>query len=57
MLFSHASTVIATHPYARLDRLVTTVDLQEGTVGEPKAWDDPGVAMEICQLLRDSKIL
>ncbi|WP_371793017.1 hypothetical protein OG285_32315 [Streptomyces sp. NBC_01471] len=51
MLFSHASTVIVTHPYVRLDRLVTTVDPEQGTEGEP------GVAMEICQLLRGSKIL
>ncbi|MGW6604829.1 hypothetical protein [Streptomyces sp. NPDC055036] len=56
-LFEIASKKIAKHPYTRLDKLVTTVDLQEGTDGEPGAWDDPGVAKEICQLLRGSKTL
>lgn len=56
-LFEAASKKVAKHPYTRLDKLVTTVDLQEGTEGEPGAWDDPGVAMEICQLLRGSKTL
>ncbi|MGW0536323.1 hypothetical protein [Streptomyces sp. NPDC003032] len=53
-LFEAASRKVDHHPYTRLDKLVTTVHLQEGTEGEPGAWDDPGVAMEIAQLLRSS---
>ncbi|WP_181786142.1 hypothetical protein [Streptomyces phytophilus] len=56
-LFESASSKIVNHPYVRLRKLVATVHLQEGTEGEPGAWDDPGVAMEICQILRDSKTL
>ncbi|MEO3852578.1 hypothetical protein ABGB09_34005 [Streptomyces sp. B8F3] len=56
-LFDSASEKVANHPYTILRHLVATVDLQEGTEGEPGAWDDPAVAIEICQLLRDSKTL
>ncbi|MDX3020014.1 hypothetical protein [Streptomyces acidiscabies] len=56
-LFEVASKKVAKHPLTRLATLVTTADLQEGEEDESGAWNDPGVAMEICQILRGSKIL
>ena len=38
------------YPYARLSELVSKVQLQEGT-GEVGGWDDPGVAVEMADLL------
>jgi hypothetical protein len=55
-MFDEAQKKWAKHPYARLDALVTEVDLPEGTEGQPGSWDDPGMAMEIAQLLRSSNI-
>ncbi|MFI1408850.1 hypothetical protein ACH4Y0_02755 [Streptomyces sp. NPDC020707] len=56
-LFESTSKKVAHHPYTKLAALVTTVDLQEGTEGEPGSWDDPGVAMQIAQLLRGSNTI
>ncbi|MFD7537453.1 hypothetical protein [Streptomyces sp. NPDC059819] len=56
-MFDAAEKKWAKHPCARLDALVTKVDLQEGAEGQPGSWDDPGVVTEIAQLLRSSNIL
>jgi hypothetical protein len=56
-LFEMTSAEVKTHPYTVLDELVTKVQLQEGTEGEPGSWDDPGVVMEMAQLLRDSNTI
>ncbi|MEU1552220.1 hypothetical protein ABZ517_05785 [Streptomyces scabiei] len=56
-LAEQAGKKLARHPYTRLNELVTKVDLQEGEQGQPGSWDDPGVAMEICKILRDGNII
>ncbi|MFH9731799.1 hypothetical protein [Streptomyces sp. NPDC017260] len=56
-LFETADKKLKRHPYRRLEKLVTKVHLQEGTEGEPDAWDDPAVAMEIVNILRAQRII
>lgn len=57
LLFQQASKKLATHPYTVAAKHVDTLVRQEGTEGEPGAWDDPGVGMELAQLLRDNNTL
>ncbi|MGW3860403.1 hypothetical protein ACWEDZ_02820 [Streptomyces sp. NPDC005047] len=54
-LFKGATPVVEKHPYTKLSALVLKVRSQEGTQGEAGAWDDPGVAMEMADLLADSR--
>lgn len=57
LLFQEAGKKLAKHPYTVAARHVDTLVRQEGTPGEPGAWDDPGVGMELAQLLRDNNVL
>ncbi|MEV5264755.1 hypothetical protein [Streptomyces werraensis] len=57
LLFQQADKKLAKHPYTLAAKHVTTLVLQEGTAGEPGAWDDLAVPMELARLLRDNDVL
>ncbi|MFK0154104.1 hypothetical protein ACIQVK_18785 [Streptomyces sp. NPDC090493] len=49
-LFDLATKRLNKHPYGRLSELVSKMQPQEGT-GEVGGWDDPGVCVEMADLL------